>query len=179
MKDPLYSIFFNKWPLHASETWPLTKTNLQHLQWNNRASQICSTKPEDVATVRSSEILAKLELKGLGLILRENSAVRTACDIQADGKWGPGRPKLTWKKLTESDCREWKLMTVSSRQLALKKGAPGDQVWDLLCVQLASYLERGPLMGMMPLHLHVNQKSDCDMMIEYINTDISNGGIWS
>ena len=34
----------------------------------------------------------------------------------------------------------------SSRQLTLNKGAPGDQVWDLLCVQLASYLERGPLM---------------------------------
>ena len=29
-------------------------------------------------------------------------------------------------------------------QLTLKKGAPGDQVWDLLCVQLASYLEGGP-----------------------------------
>ena len=32
----------------------------------------------------------------------------------------------------------------------------------MLCVQLASYLERGPLMWMMPLHLHVNQKSDYD-----------------
>ena len=51
----------------------------------------------------------------------------------------------------------------SSPQLTLKKGAPGDQVWDLLCVQLASYLERGPLMWMMPLHLHVNQKSDYDI----------------
>ena len=39
-------------------------------------------------------------------------------------------------------------------------GAPGDQVWDLLCVQLAIYLEEGPLMWMMPLHLFVNQKSD-------------------
>ena len=52
----------------------------------------------------------------------------------------------------------------SSRQLTLKKGAPGDQVWDLLCVQLASYLERGPLMWMMPLHLQVNQKSNYDDM---------------
>ena len=25
---------------------------------------------------------------------------------------GTGRPKLTWKKLTEKDCREWKLTTV-------------------------------------------------------------------
>ena len=28
-------------------------------------------------------------------------------------------------------------------QLTLKKGAPGDQVWDLVCVQLASYLKGG------------------------------------
>ena len=33
----------------------------------------------------------------------------------------------------------------------LKKGAPGDQMWDLLCLQLASYPEGGPL------HLHFNQ----------------------
>ena len=36
------------------------------------------------------------------------------------------------------------------------------QVWYLLCLQLASYLERGPLLWMMPLHLHVNQKSEYD-----------------
>ena len=29
---------------------------------------------------------------------------------------GAGRPKLTWKKLTESDCREWKLTTVDSQE---------------------------------------------------------------
>ena len=39
-----------------------------------------------------------------------------------------------------------------------------DQVPDLLCLQIASYLEGGPLMWMMPLHLHVNQKSDYDYM---------------
>ena len=59
--------------LHASKTWPLTKTNLQRLQHKDRAMirQICSIKPEDVATVRSSELLAKLELENLNLILRE------------------------------------------------------------------------------------------------------------
>ena len=65
--------------------------------------------------------------------------------------------KLTWKKLTEKDCREWKLTTKT-----LKKEAPGDQVRDLLCLQLASYLQGGPLMRMMPLHLHVNKKSEYD-----------------
>ena len=36
---------------------------------------------------------------------------------------------------------------------------------DLLCVQLASHLEGGPLMWMMPLHVN-KQKSDYDMIIE-------------
>ena len=35
----------------------------------------------------------------------------------------------------------------------------------MLCVQLASYLEGGQLMWMMPLHLHVNQKSGYYMMM--------------
>ena len=61
--------------LHASETLPLTKTNLQCLQRNDRAMirQICSIKPEDVAMVRSSELLAKLEVEDLDLILREKA----------------------------------------------------------------------------------------------------------
>ena len=61
--------------------------------------QIYSIKPEDVATVRSSELLAKLDLEDLDLILREGSAglghverssgaVRTACGLQVDGRWG-------------------------------------------------------------------------------------------
>ena len=106
--------------LYASETWPLTKTNLQPLQHNDRAmiEQICSIKSEDVATVRSKELLTKLELEALILILRErrlcwfghfvpsSGAVRTACDIKIDSRRGAGRPKLTWKKLMEKDCRE-------------------------------------------------------------------------
>ena len=46
----------------------------------------------------------------------------------------------------------------SSQQLTLKKGAPGD----LLCMQLASYLEGGPLMWLIHLHLYVSQKSYYD-----------------
>ena len=113
--------------LHASETWQLTKTNLQR---NNRAMirQICSIKPEDVATVRSSKLLAKLELEDLDLILRDrrlrwfghversSGAIRTACIIQIDGRPRAGRPKLTWKKLTERDCREWKLTKVDPQE---------------------------------------------------------------
>ena len=51
---------------------------------------------------------------------RFSGAVRTACDIHIDGWqgwWGAaGRPKLTWKKLTEKDCHEWKLTTVDPQE---------------------------------------------------------------
>ena len=69
----VYSSCVQSAMLHASETWPLTKKNLQRLQRNDRAMirQICSIKPEDVATVRSSELLPKLEHEDLDLILRE------------------------------------------------------------------------------------------------------------
>ena len=47
---------------------------------------------------------------------RSSGAVITACDIQIDGRLGAGRPKLTWKKLMEKDCREWKLTTVDPQE---------------------------------------------------------------
>ena len=37
--------------------------------------------------------------------------VRTACDIG-----GAERAKLTWNKLMEKDCREWKLTTVDPQE---------------------------------------------------------------
>ena len=84
-----------------------------------------------MARVRSSELLAKLQLEDLDLILRErrlrwfarfghvecsSGAIRTAYDIQIDGRRGAGGPKQTWKKLTEKDCREWKLTTVDPQE---------------------------------------------------------------
>ena len=44
---------------------------------------------------------------------RSNRAIKTAFDIQVDGKRGPGRPKMTWKQLTERDCKEWKLSAIN------------------------------------------------------------------
>ena len=38
--------------------------------------------------------------------------VKTAFDLQVDGKRGPWMPKMTWKQLTERDCREWKLSAI-------------------------------------------------------------------
>ena len=96
-------------------TWPWTKANLRCLQRNDRAMirQICNVKPRKIVTISFSELLAQLGTEDLDLIQQERrlrwyghvkrsfGAVKTACGIQVDGKRGPGRPKITWKQLTE------------------------------------------------------------------------------
>ena len=123
----VYSSCVQSTMLHASESWPLTKPNLQRLQQNDRAMirQICNVRPQDIVTTRSSELLVRLGIEDLDLILKErrlrwyghversNGAVKTAFDIQVDGKPGPGRPKMTWKQLKERDCREWKVSAIN------------------------------------------------------------------
>ena len=55
-------------------------------------------------------------LHWFGHVELSSGAIRTAFDIQIDGRRGAGRPKLTWKKLTERDCREWELTTVDPQE---------------------------------------------------------------
>ena len=125
-RDRVYSSCVRSAMLQASETWPLTKPSLQCLQRNDRAMirQICNVKPQDTANIRSTELLARLGIEDLDLILKErrlcwyghmersNGAVKTAFDIQIVGKHESGRPKMTWKQLTERNCREWKLSAI-------------------------------------------------------------------
>ena len=96
----VYSTCMQSVMLHASETWLLTKPNIQHLQWNNKAviRQICNVKLQDIVTTRSNKLFAQLGIDDLDLILKErrfrwyghvecsNGAVRTAFDIQVNGK---------------------------------------------------------------------------------------------
>ena len=100
----VYSMCVRSAMLHASETWPVTKPCLQCLQRNDRAMirQICNVKPQDT----------ERRLRWYGHVERSNGAVKTAFDIQVNGKRGPGRPKMTWKQLTERDRREWKLSAI-------------------------------------------------------------------
>ena len=105
----VYSSCVRRAMLHASDTWPLTKPSLQCLQGNDRAMirQISYVKPQDTANIKSTELLARLGIEDLDLILKErrlrwyghversNGAVKTAFDIQVNGKRGPGRPKMT------------------------------------------------------------------------------------
>ena len=75
---------------------------------------------------------------------------------------GLGGPRWHQRGIAESG---------SSRLSTLMIEICGDLVWDLPCVQQeASYLEGGPLMWMLPLYLHVNQKSDYDDIIYKYNT---------
>ena len=58
-------------------------------------------------------ILKERRPRWYGHVERSNSAVKTALDIQIVGNGGPGRPKMTWKQLTERDCRDWKLSAIN------------------------------------------------------------------
>ena len=116
----MYSSCMQSAMFHASETWPLTKPNLQCLQRNDRAMirQICNVKLQDIVTTGSNELLVRLGIEDLDLVLKErrlrwyghlecsNGAVKTTFDLQVDGKHGPARPKMTWKQLIERDCRD-------------------------------------------------------------------------
>ena len=159
--------------LHASETWPLTKPNLQRLQWNDRAMirQICNVRRQDIVTTRSNDLLVRLGIEDLDLILKEK-------DLDGMDMWNApvvqSRQPLTYRLMESvglggpkwhgSSWQRGIAESGSSRLSTLMIDVPGDLVWDLPCVQQASYLEGGPLMWMLPLYLHVNQKSDYDMM---------------
>ena len=84
-------------------------------------------------------------------------AVRIECDIQIDGRRGAGRPRLTWKKLTERDCRMWELTTLDPQERCTWRSGMRS---DMLAASLLP--GRGSLKWMMHLHLLVNQKSDYD-----------------
>ena len=133
----VYSSCVRNAMLHASETWPLTKPKRQHLQRNDRAMirQICNVRPQDIVATRSNELLVRLGIEDLDLILKErrlrwyghvertNGAIKTAFDIQVDGKLGPGRPKMTWKQLKRGIAESG-----SSRLSTLMIDVPGDLV---------------------------------------------------
>ena len=154
----VYSSCVRSAMLHASETWPL--------QRNDRAMirQICT------ATTRSSELLARLGIEDLDLWRSDGSAgmdMWNAPMVQSRqpftyrlresvGLGGPRWHGSSWQRgIAENG---------SSRLSTLMIEICGNLVWDLPCVQRASYLEGGPLMWMLPLNLHVNQKSDYDMI---------------
>ena len=170
----VYSFCVRSAMLHASETWPLTKPNLQRLQRNDRAMirQLCNVRPQDIVTTRSNELLVRLGIEdrtsfwrredsdGMDMWNAPTVQSRQPLTYKLMESMGQGGPKWhgsSWQRgIAESG---------SSRLSTHMIDVPGDLVWDLPCVQQASYLEGGPLMWMLPLYLHVNQKSDYDIWL--------------
>ena len=111
-------------------------------------------------------ILKERRLHWYGHVECSNGAVKTAFHKKVEGKRGSGRPKMTWKQLTERDCREWKLSAINPHDRNMWRSG----VRSAICA--ASQLSgRGPLMWMLPLYLHDNKKSDYDIMINDIDMD--------
>ena len=75
---------------------------------------------------------------------RSSGAIRTACDKQVDGRWGSGRPKITWKKLTKNDCHEWNLRTIDPQGRGTWRSG-----WRSAMFAACQLPGRGPLMWMM------------------------------
>ena len=109
--------------LHASETWSQTSSVCSEMtgQWSDRSEMSGRKKlsPPDPLSylcdlaLRIWTAFWRKELRWYGHVERSSGAVKTAFDIQIDGKRGPGRPKMTWKQLTGRDCREWKLSAIN------------------------------------------------------------------
>ena len=147
------------------------KPNLQCLQRNDRAMirQICNVRSQDVVTIRSNELLARLGIEDLtSFWRREGSAgmdMLNAPMVQSRqpfsyrlresvGLGGPRWHESSWQRgIAESG---------SSRLSTLMIKVCGDLVWDLPCVHQASYLQGDPLMWMLSLYMNVNQKSGYD-----------------
>ena len=126
----VYSSCMRSAMLHASETWPLTKSNLQCLQRNDRVMirQICNIKPQDIVTTRSNVLLAQLGIEDLDLILKER---RLCCYGHVCGRLQWCSQDSLWhsrhtgwwkawarkaqddmKQLIERAHREWKLSAI-------------------------------------------------------------------
>ena len=110
---------------NINKTWPLTKPNLQCLQWNDRAMirQICNVRPQDIVTTRSNELLAQLFIEELGLILKERRLHWYGHGLlqwcSEDSLWHTGWWKAwAWEAQDDIEaadregCREWKLSAI-------------------------------------------------------------------
>ena len=75
-----------------------TKPPTSAVEWqgNDRTDLQCQA-----ARCCHNQILKERRLCWNGHVECSNGAVKTAFHIQVEGKRGPGRPKMTWKQLTE------------------------------------------------------------------------------
>ena len=83
---------------------------------------------------------------------RSNGAAKTAFDIQVDRKRGPGRPKMTWKQLTEGLQRAMEALGYRPSYLEAMHAAsqlPGRGAHWCGCCPCICTLIKNPMMMMM------------------------------
>ena len=85
-----------------------------------------------------------------------NGAVKTAFDIQVDGKHGLERPEMTWQQLAEREIAESGRCRISILMIHTWRSGMRSALHTT-----NQLLEGGPLMDV-PLYLHINQKSNDD-----------------
>ena len=119
----LYHMCVRRVMLHASETWPITKSDLLRLQRNDRAMirRICGISFDKVRSTPSKVLLAKLGLADLeshlregrlrwyGHVQRSNGAIKCVSEMTVNGPRRPGRPRKTWNEVVRSDISAWSL----------------------------------------------------------------------
>ena len=130
--------------------------------------QICNVRPHCHHQVQWATCAAWHWGSGSHSEGEKTSMVWTCGTLQwcnQDSLWHTGWWKAwAWEAQNDMEAVDREgLQSGSSRLSTLMVDVPGDLVWDLPCMQQASFLEGGPLMWMLPLYLHFNQKSDYDI----------------
>ena len=157
--------------------WQSQTSTVGEWQGNDQTDLQCQA----IVTTRSSELLAWLGIEDLDRILMER---RLGMDM-SNAPMMQSRQPLTFRLMEsvglgglrwhESSWQREITESGSSWLSTLIMDIPGDLVWDLPCVQQASYLEGGPPMWMLPLYPHVNQKCDvngyCSDMFQPLISD--------
>ena len=87
-----------------------------------------------------------------------NGAVKTAFDIQVNGKRGPGRAQDDLEAADREDRREWKLSAIDPHDRDTWRS--GVRICHACSKPVA--WKGAHCCGYGPLYLHVNQKSDDD-----------------
>ena len=188
----VYSSCVRSAMLYASETWPLTKpkppASAAKRQGNDQTDLQCETARHCHHQVQWATCAAWHWGSGPHSEGEKTPMVWTCGTLQwcsqvslwqVDGKRGPGRPKMTWKQLTERYCREWKLSVINPhdrhtwRSGVRFKFSPKFTITCLLCLSmnfilsadLSSYLWSDPRNG--------RDKFLGDMLISWIMNEWS------
>ena len=116
--------------------WPRQKLFTLHTDWTDLQYQARGHHRVNRTMLEDLDLFLRERLCWYGHVNGSSGAVRAACDkelFECAGQGGPGWCWRNWLRMTA--------VNACSCQSTAVTGTSGDQVWDLLCLQLVSYLE--------------------------------------